>query len=701
METSSKRCKLTVIGLAILTVVFQFKINIIAAEDTGGKFEDELNAVVITATMLPRALQEVPGTLSVVNSRLIESLPAAKKINDILSLTPGLALTNYGGLGAVSQPAIRGTLTTQNLVLIDGRMANSLSLGTANLAEIPVDNISRIEILRGPASALYGANSIGGVINVITQEPSDNMKLGVTTELGEWNTQMYRLHVSNTLDAIGLGYFLSANYTGTAGIRPNSDYYGADINGKYVYKTRNLPLKIDFSFGYHQDLLGAPGPQPSTTTVLRTLTQKTFGNDLVSALYDRQKDVKEHVDLTGLVAMDTGHEFVAKLYWETAMLEYLRKYAFYDFISFLPNNYESTDITNTDIAGLNLQYNMFIIKNHRPVIGATVRNEKYAVNQKTLNLTTVSTTNVEQNSNATSIAAYVEDEIQIFDPFSTTIGFRWDSNTGYGQQVNPRVAFLYKLANYNFRASAGRAYRAPTFNDLYYPEDAGARSNPNLKPESSVGGDFGVEAIFNTVIARLNLFRNEVTDMIVWAPTGPMGAYGPKYQPSNINALVSQGVEAEIKAELFDILELSLSYTYTDATQTNREIVNSITNEMVAITRCAGDTPMNKFNAGVTATTPMGLTVTLNSRYTGDRVRYYIKYAAFPDPAVVMDTKHLDGYVTADLIMTQKLFNKLELYLTVNNLVDAKYKEQLGSDINDADYPLPGRMAMFGIKYVF
>ncbi len=308
---------------------------------------------------------------------------------------------------------------------------------------------------------------------------------------------------------------------------------------------------------------------------------------------------------------------------------------------------------------------------------------------------------IQRNNKATNSALYIEDEIKIVDPLSANIGARIDNHTGYGQQVNPKLSILYKLNNINLRTSVGKAFRAPTFNDLYYPEDSYARSNPGLKPETSIGYDFGIETWFSKYIARVNIFRNDITDMIMWAPTGPMGSYGPKWQPTNLNLLVSQGLEFEFKATLMESINCQVSYTYIDATQKNKEIVDSYTNEMKETTRVAADTPKHRIVGSLGYETKFGLNVFLSGRYLSKRQRYYIKYAAFPSSAVTMDTKELADYFVSDIKLTQKLFDKLNLYLTIDNILDAKFKEQMGSDVNDKDYPLPGRTFTFGAKYQF
>ena len=145
-----------------------------------------LEEIVTTATRIPHILKYTPVSVSVLTRDRIEAANP-QDVGDILEEVAGLKVERYGAMGANSTVHLRGLYSSHVLVMVDGRPVNSPSLGSADLSWLSVDNIERVEVVRGPSSALYGANAVAGVINIITRQYSAQPSVGA--QLGSFNQQ--------------------------------------------------------------------------------------------------------------------------------------------------------------------------------------------------------------------------------------------------------------------------------------------------------------------------------------------------------------------------------------------------------------------------------------------------------------------------------------------------------------------------------
>lgn len=653
-----------------------------------------LDEIVVTATRYPVKLKKTPATVSIISKKDIEK-SNVKKVNELLNNTPGVNIRSYGSLGTLSEINIRGLISSQVLVLLDGRPINSPSTGTVNLSEIPVDNIEKIEIVHGPASALYGANAVGGVVNIITKDVEEKFTTKIDGSYGTYNTQIYKIKIENNykFDKSDFGYLIAVNKSISDGARQNSKYDGSDLTGKFQYDLYKK-LKTSLNYGFHQDELGLPGSQPAEDVNLRTATQKKFGNDNVSSLNDKQKDKKWYIDVSSDLKLSKQSELLPKVYAESSNLDFHQEYVSSD------ETYNEDDIYKTNVYGTDLQYHDYgIIENQIFIFGVNFREEQFDANATNLNLSNNSTTITKWGPKATIKAVYAEDEINITDKLTTFLGVRYDYHSAFKDNVNPRLSTIYKLADTTLRVSIGRAFRAPTLNDLYWPERATDRGNPDLKPETAWAYEIGLESgLSNVVFGRLSLFRKDIKDMIAWAPTGPVGVFGPKWQPSNINTLVNQGVEFEMKFKLSEVTT-GIGYTFIDAKQTNKEVINSTTNEMNEVSRIAYNVPRHQINCNVGYESNFGLNIDVSGRYVDRRYSYYANYSNYP--VVSMDTKELPAYFVTGFKVMQRLFEEAKLFISVDNIFDVKYREIFGSSIDDRDYPKEGRTFTGGITLIF
>ena len=259
------------------------------------------------------------------------------------------------------------------------------------------------------------------------------------------------------------------------------------------------------------------------------------------------------------------------------------------------------------------------------------------------------------------------------------------------------------------KASYGRAYRAPTLNDLSWPRDDMAEGNPNLRPEKSEGYEISVEKLFRDLfLARATFFRNKIEDAIAWAPVGtqvvsPWGSYA-RWTPTNVNEVSVKGIELETRFNLFNEIEVSFDYTYLDAEEkvtVTRDWNN--TNLSAEIRRKAAFIPAHKIGAGFEWKNPFkieGLTVDSFLRYVSGRRNWYGQYGAWPDTSQWLVKKELGDYFIWDAKLSYRCHKNIKVFLAANNILDEDYAK-FGSTLTDRGYPQPGTSVTGGVDITY
>ena len=224
----------------------------------------DLGKVVITATHTPHLLKEVPGSVTVISEEEILS-SSADNIGEILNQVAGVEIKSYGANG-IATVSIRGSTSSQVLILIDGRPVNPASTGTTDLSLYPLAGIERIEVVRGPFSSLYGTGALGGVINIITQPCPKESSTFLQASYGSLEHKLVSFSYGGTRNA--LGYLISGGGDASQGDKENNDKDKLYFNGKLSRDTGNSS-RIILSGGYTREKRGCPGavnyPTPQAT----------------------------------------------------------------------------------------------------------------------------------------------------------------------------------------------------------------------------------------------------------------------------------------------------------------------------------------------------------------------------------------------------------------------------------------------------
>jgi vitamin B12 transporter len=483
--------------------------------------------VVVTATRSEEPLEQTGASVTVVPEETMR-VQEYRAVDEALRTVPGIQVQTSGSPGKISTIRIRGANPTQVQVLVDGVRVKSVTSGDFDFADLTLDDIERIEVLRGPQSTLYGADAIGGVVHVITKRGQGPPSAFVDLEAGNYETFRERAGVSGSSGP--WSYSLGASRLDFGGQFDNDEHDLTSVNGRLGYA---LPNRGELSFtGRFQD--GRRGV-PFATVFPDLDPNRTQDDQLwLLSLEWRQPwtSMWEHrlrvsgVDeaLTFTDEPDPGHPFGFRSDISTRRFET----EWYHVITPVPWN----TIT----------------------LGAEYRNEVGEVKgsfEETID----------------SWAVVLQDQLRLFDRLYVTGGIRYDGNDTFEDKATARVAlsYLLKATDTRLKASWGQGFRAPTFNELFFPAFAPcpAFGNPDLKPEESQSWDAGVEQHLWERRVRLaaTYFRNDFEDLIQTALIDPANFC---FQAQNVGKARSEGVEVEASVTPIDGLVLAIAYTYTD-----------------------------------------------------------------------------------------------------------------------------------------
>jgi vitamin B12 transporter len=622
----------------------------------------EMEGITVTATRVPDRLADVPIGTQVITGEEIEA-SGARDAGDLLRSGVGLEVRDYGATGSVSSMSIRGSTSSQVLVLVDGRPTNSVSLGIADLSEVSLVDARKVEVVRGPASSLYGANALGGVVNIITGPATAVPYLRGTAEFGSYGREFYSGRAASLWK--GLGFSLSTNWRSADGIRKNSDYDGRQILARLSYEGIQW-LEPDISAGFEWFELGLPGPVPEEGEI------PNYGNADVTSLLDRQENSKGYVNLSLKSALGDAAGAGVKFYYDRRDMNAHLVYDSWD-----STRLDEDDKYLSDVFGANLQLDLSSFSNDRMVVGLDAMLSKLDASYIVATEGGAPSQRTEWTPADTVVGLYVENQWRPVDILGLTASGRYDRSEAYGSRVSPSVGIvLNPVRGFRVKASIGEAFRAPTLNDLYWPESAYAGGNPDLKPETGVGSEIRLEYGYAPVLeAAVSFLKRDVRDMIEWGV-----ASDGKWRPINVNEFHSTGAEAELRLVPHESVELSGNYTFIYAFE-ETDLLGIGTSERRAAYR-----PKASCSCGATYKSALGFDFLVGVRYTGSRVNYFQTEEKWLSSSVVTDASLGFG------LGPQRLF------VRVVNLFDQRYSEQFGYNLNDRDYPGLPRTLIYGME---
>jgi vitamin B12 transporter len=463
--------------------------------------------VVVTATAFPAEETEVGSAATVITRRQIEQ-NGWKTVADALRTVEGVEVARSGGPGAQTSVFLRGAASTQTLVLVDGVRVNSPFFPGYDFALLSTENVERIEVVRGPFSALHGSDAIGGVVQIFTRPAGDKTSVHVSAEAG--NASQREATGFLTTGAEAWGVAASFRDHRADGDRGNDDWRersgSARLEGRFGER---LTLALEGAI-FDGDL-GLPGPVGRETP------------------NDRYRSREERISLPATFHPAEGHTASAVLGWVASR-----------------PTFETTGFRDdTDARTFQARVSdSFSLGSHR--ITGFGGWERWTVDD---------TTNFGPNlegSRATLWHVGAEDSARL-GPALLTAGLRYDHHSQFGDAWSPRATLAWTAGDWKLRGSAGTGFRAPSVGELYYPFSG----NPQLQPERSVSYDIGAEWQRKGARAEISLFWNDYRDLIVYDFT--------RNSNFNVGRARTRGVEVSGRADLGAAASLEASYTYLDA----------------------------------------------------------------------------------------------------------------------------------------
>ena len=442
-----------------------------------------LDDVVVTATRTPQPREALIADVSVIAAEEIKR-GGQTTLVELLQQQPGVEIDNSGGTGKVSSIFLRGTNSGHVVVLIDGIRIQSATVGTTTFENLPASQIDRIEILRGPASSLYGQDAIGGVIQIFTKKGIEGFKPYASLGFGSYDTKTGEAGVRGKVNDTSFALNLSASDIGGFSAVNSRD---ANIDDNDAY--RNLSV----SFNLSQKL--AEGHE---------IGLQFFNSDGTSR-YDNFFNFSNFSSKLKL------QQQTAALYAKNQWLDFWKSTLRVGFSKDKLKNYDQSFFPgfsrfDTEQTQINWQ-NDFTL----PIGSLTLMYDRLEDEVKSSN---VFTTNSRTNE------GYVASYLANIGAHSLHTSLREDHNSQFGSNLTGGIGYGFSF-NEQWRASAsyGSAFKAPTFNDLYYPfTDFGFgfsyAGNPNLKPEKSDNIEASLKFQDSDSLASVTIYQNKVRDLI-------------------------------------------------------------------------------------------------------------------------------------------------------------------------------------------
>jgi vitamin B12 transporter len=491
--------------VARIVVCIVSAFSTLASAQPSGSAATALPEVVVTGSRTPTPLTESLADVSVVTRQQLETAGQSSLV-DVLRRLRGIEFTTNGGPGSVTALSLRGSSNPQVLVLIDGQRVGSSTAGGASWSAIPVEHIERVEILRGPASSLYGADAIGGVVQIFTRQGDGPMRFSAEGGVGSYDTWRIGAGVSGSADR--LRYSVRAGREDSGGFNairnPAAFGFNPDRDG---YRAENASGQLGFTLARGQELGvqylenriksqydTSPSFDDRTTTTLRagalTSTTQILANWTSRLRFGETADLTENRSEFGTSRFDTKQ----------------RQYAWQNDFTF-------------GAAKLQL---------------AAERREERVISD------TLFSTNQRDTNSGVAVLQWTPGR-HLFQASG-----RHDDSNQFGGRTTGALAYGYRLGGgWRATVSFGTAFRAPTFNDLYFP----GFDNPNLAPEKARNAEAGLYYDHHRGAASAVYYRNRVEDLIAFSGVCPLPGR-PFGCPVNVNRALLEGVSLSAQALL-------------------------------------------------------------------------------------------------------------------------------------------------------
>lgn len=616
------------------------QVNIIQKTDTSGYYK--LNDVVITATRTSSNTVELANSITVIDSAEITNKNSFNTF-DAIKNEYGISFTQQGGKGSVSNIYIRGGSPSESLVIIDGvevNMPNDPS-NFYNFFALPLDNTSRVEILRGPQSTLYGSDALTGVVNIISLKGQGKPSYNFSFEGGSYNS--YKGTITS-LGAIGkFNYSAAFSRTQSDGYSAASEKYGNTENDGFELYNFNTILGYDFSESFDLNLIVRYNN--SSTDLDQSFGSPEYWDD-PTYIFDQDEYFVRAQGNLNLMDSKWNQKF------GISSFRNIRNYS-YDTSSasiyYSKSNYDGRKYK------ADWQNDFYFFENNLITAGAEFELEEASSEYFSDSyIFPGAFESVFPDKSVNTIGIYLQDQINLSKSFFGTVGIRYDYQNQFGSAFTYRIApaYIFWQTGTKIKATVGTGFKAPSLFYLYDP----VYGNSELNPEKSFGMDAGIEQYFWSTEFSIgaNYFYNKFTDMF---------GFDSNFKTININEAQTNGIEVFAHAELIDGLNIKANYTYLDARDKSE---NTPDYNKKLIRR-----PENKAGLYLSYTWNKIANINLDIMYVGKRDE--LDFATYPSTRIVMP-----DYFLVNLAAYYDLFSFLRLQGRIENLFDKQYEEIYG-----------------------
>ena len=519
----------------------------------------KIGDVVVTASRTEQAIKDSPAAVEVITREDLDNM-GADSLEQALALTIGVSTLANGMVG--NEVSIRGVASNKTLILVDGRRITTENTPqTANAYElhrVNMDDVERIEIVRGAVSSLYGSEAMGGVINIITKRPE---KLQSKVSL-DWSSKYSNLGLVQDFGKVGrnkdweikVGTRFTkvrkiTNNTGSTNMHGDKSYVNLDIR-KNIGERKHLDLFFDYM---KEDLKSITGVRYAKYDNYRTTVGTSFNGR------DKKGDYELRFYYTNF-KRDHGTRTAAGT---------LSGFDILEANSYITDGRRSIRVNDDHILTFGGEYRIEDYDGTRVADGSTH---------------TVIREGVTANYGETRLyhgAVYLQDEWMPNDKWLIMPSVRWDYNNEFGNKMTAKIGSTYHISdNTRVKLNIGSAYRAPTASELYmnwFGHMGGGMAllisgNRELKPETALNFDVGLEAERGKTSGKISYFHNKIEDMITThISMGIIPGHGPgmisKYV--NVSEATLKGLELEAKHKIGKHFSIRATHTYLDATDQN------------------------------------------------------------------------------------------------------------------------------------
>jgi vitamin B12 transporter len=612
-------------------------INNTYAEEQEFNFDE----YIVTASRVPVKVNEVAANVTVIENEQIEK-GAYSKVSDILRANN----VNMATSSSSSFPIINGD--DRVLVMVNGRKMNwshlvvSGNSRAVNIDNLAVKNIERIEIVRGPNSALYGSDAVGGVINIITKKAKENSTI-LTTEFGSWSSERYGLTTE------GVDKDLSYVLTVEKQKRGNFDYKNPRTGEDREFNSSEIDreyknLRIDKQLDNDNEL----------SLEIEHMTENNgYGLNLANVdtgVVYNPNTRREGEDLNLALTYSWNKEKGAADYFRI----YRNRSEAYS--SYATSSYEH-DLKAT---GAEWQQSWKMDDNYTLIGGAEIRKEQFDEISG----------GVKSQGNVTTSAAFVENRWKFSDSWSLNLGSRYDKQSDFGDDVTSHISLNKELSSdTNLYLSWGQAVKNPTLKQRYANTPTWL-GNKDLKQETGETVTFGINSKVNKkTTMQASVYSSHLKNAIAWqnAVVGNQGMY------INVNREKRQGFELSAMQRLSEQWSVNAGYSYSKVEKQNKsdayalDLLNSRPNGY----SLGIQFKQEKLDAGLTMLAASGRS---KKSYTAD------------------------SYLTLDMTVGYQANKDTRVYLKGYNLTNEAYELISYSSTSAGKYPMPGRYFVVGVE---